>query len=272
MAHAPERPRSSTVRAGWSRGLTAATDTRVARMSASKRGTPNWAKGLSASTDPRIAKNAETRRGRARGPYKVAAVFEMSTDLPIERRGPYVHLLGLYLGDGSIVSKTSRLEIALDARYPSIVRACADSMRAVHPRGRANVRAKGENCVVVNSYGRHWLTLFPQHGPGHKHLRRIALASWQVDLITADPIPMMRGLLESDRCRFGRWVAGRCYPAYDFANSSEDILGIFCWVADLLGVHYTRRSSTNISIARRRDVAFLDARIPMKTALVSIAP
>jgi len=195
----------------------------------------------------------------------------MSTDLPIELRAPYVHLLGLYLGDGSIVSKTSRLEIALDARYPSIVRACADSMRAVHPRGRANVRAKGENCVAVNSYGRHWLTLFPQHGPGHKHQRRIALAEWQIDLVTADPIPMMRGLLDSDGCRYDRWVAGRCYPAYEFANRSEDILGIFGWVADLLGVHYTRASSTNISIARRRDVAFLDARIPAKTALVSIA-
>jgi len=39
----------------------------------------------------------------------------MSTELPFERRAPYLHLLGLYLGDGSTVSKTSRLEIALDA-------------------------------------------------------------------------------------------------------------------------------------------------------------
>jgi hypothetical protein len=241
-------------------------------MAASKRGKSNWAKGLSADTDPRILRNAETRRGRKRGPYRLASrAFETSTDLRVEQRAAYVHLLGLYLGDGSIVNKTSRLEIALDARYPSIVEACAASMRAVHPRGRANIRAKGGTCVVVNSFGRHWLTLFPQHGPGRKHLRRIALADWQRDLVKDNPIPMMRGLLDSDGSRFDRWVSGKSYPAYEFSNRSEDILGIFCWVADLLGVNHRRANATNISIARRRDVAFLDARIPMKTAPLSIA-
>lgn len=242
----------------------------MARMSASKRGRSNWAKGLSAATDARIAKNAETRRGRKRGPCRVPA-FETSTDLRMEQRAAYLHLLGLYLGDGSIVSKTSRLEIALDARYPSIVEACVASMRAVHPRGRANTRARAETCIVVNSFGRRWLTLFPQHGPGRKHLRRITLAEWQRDLITANPIPMMRGLLDSDGSRFERWVGGKCYPAYEFSNRSEDILGIFCWVADLLAVHYTRANATNISIARRRDVMFLDTILPRKTAPVSIA-
>ena len=201
----------------------------------------------------------------------MSPAFETTTDLPVEQRAAYLHLLGLYLGDGSIVSKTSRLEIALDARYPSIIEACVASMRAVHPRRRANRRARAESCIVVNSYGRHWLTLFPQHGPGHKHLRRIRLAEWQRDLIIANPTPMMRGLLDSDGSRFDRWVGGKNYPAYEFSNMSEDILGIFCWVADLLGVHYTRASTTNVSIARRRDVVFLDAIIPMKTAPVSIA-
>jgi hypothetical protein len=256
---------------GWSLGLTAATDARVGRMSASKRGRSNWAKGLSAAIDARIAKNAETRRGRKRGPYRVALPFQVSTNLPPLQQAAYLHLLGLYLGDGSIVRKTSRLEIALDARYPSIVEACALSMRTLHPQARANIRAKTESCMIVNSYGRHWLTLFPQHGPGRKHLRRIVLADWQRALIIADPTPMMRGLLDSDGSRFDRWVGGKCYPAYAFTNRSEDILGIFCWVADLLGIHYTRASVTNISIARRRDVAFLDARVPMKTTLVSLA-
>lgn len=242
-------------------------------MASSKSGSPNWAKGLSSGTDPRIAKNAATRRGRKRGPYasRVARTFEVSTNLPASHHAAYVHLLGLYLGDGSIVSKTSRLEIALDARYPSIIEGCAASMRVVHPRGRAHVRARGETCMVVNSYGRHWLTLFPQHGPGHKHLRRIELAEWQRELVTANPIAMMRGLLDSDGSRFDRWVGGRCYPAYEFTNLSKDILGIFCWVADLLGLHYTRPSSIDISIARRRDVGYLDERIPMKTTPVSLA-
>jgi len=189
----------------------------------------------------------------------------------VEQRAAYLHLLGLYLGDGSIVSKTSRMEIALDTRYPSVIDACVASMRVVHPRRRANCRARGKTCIVVNSYGRHWLTLFPQHGAGRKHLRRIILADWQRNLIIANPTPMMRGLLDSDGSRCDRWVGGKNYPAYDFSNMSEDILDIFCWVADLIGVHYTRRSAKNISIARRRDVALLDTLIPMKTAPVAIA-
>jgi hypothetical protein len=113
--------------------------------------------------------------------------------------------------------------------------------------------------------------LFPQHGQGRKHLQAITLTEWQRELICADPTPMLRGLLESDGCRFDRWVGGKCYPAYNFTNRSEDIISIFCWVADLLGIHHTRASKSNISIARRRDVAFLDALIPAKTTLVAIA-
>jgi len=240
-------------------------------MSASKRGRSSWAKGRSAAIDPRIARNAESRRGRKRGPYRTSPAFETDAILPAEKQAAYVHLLGLYLGDGSIVSKTARLEIALDNRYPSVIEACANSMRTIHPRGRANLRVKLPSCTIVNSYGRHWLALFPQHGPGRKHLRRIVLAGWQRDSIVANPIALMRGLLDSDGSRFERWVAGRCYPAYYFTNRSEDIIGIFCWVADLLGIHYTRASQKNVSIARRRDVAFLDARIPPKTNLTSFA-
>ena len=237
-------------------------------MSASKRGKTSWAKGRSAAIDPRIAKNAGSRRGRKRGPYRVSSPFDTGTSVPAEKQAAYVHLLGLYLGDGSIVSKTARLEIALDSRYPSVIEACADSMRAIHPRGRANLRVKIASCTIVNSYGRQWLALFPQHGPGRKHLRRIVLAEWQRDMILANPIAMIRGLLDSDGSRSDRWVAGRRYPAYYFTNRSEDIIGVFCWVADLLGIHYTRASRKNVSIARRRDVAFLDAQIPQKTTKV----
>src|SRR5687767_5280804 len=133
MARNGTRSRSAVRKPGWSLGLTAATDARVARMSAAKRGKSTWAKGRDASIDPRIAKNADVRRGRKRGPYRISPPFDVSTDLPAEKRAAYLHLLELYLGDGSIVSKTARLEIALDSRYPSVIEACADSMRSLHP-------------------------------------------------------------------------------------------------------------------------------------------
>jgi hypothetical protein len=169
----------------------------------------------------------------------------------------------LYLGDGSIVAKTNRLEIVLDAKYPSLIEWCAASMRLVHSKGKANLRTRG-SCVVVNSYDWSWPWLFPQTGTGKKHLRRIELTPEQTDLVRKSPLPLLRGLMESDGSRFDRVVDGRAYPSYDFTNVSSDIRAIFCWVADLLGVHYTT-TGLHVSIARRADVAFLDARLPLKT-------
>src|SRR5687767_12083158 len=57
-------------RPDWAKGLTAATDPRVAKMAASRRGVRSWARGLTAADHPSIARQAETRRGRPRGPYK----------------------------------------------------------------------------------------------------------------------------------------------------------------------------------------------------------
>ena len=48
-------------RIGWSRGLSAATDARVARMAAGMKGRQGWATGKTAATDPRIARGVEKR-------------------------------------------------------------------------------------------------------------------------------------------------------------------------------------------------------------------
>jgi hypothetical protein len=241
-------------------------------MAATRRGQPNWAKGLSAAVDSRIAKGVEKRRGKQRGPYRTkfdAATFinpETGTvELPANIAESYAYLLGLYLGDGSIVAKTSRLEISLDARYPDVVERCKRAMQAVHPRGKGAVRLR-PSVMIVNSYGRHWLELFPQTGRGQKHLRPIVLAPWQSEVVAAQPLGFLHGLLESDGSRFDRVVGKRRYPAYEFTNRSEDIIKLFCQVAESLGLHYTRPSDEDVSIARRADVARLDLLLPMKSS------
>jgi hypothetical protein len=211
-------------------------------MAQSKTGKPNWAKGLTAATDPRVAKQAATRRGRPRGHYKpraeAAARLDPYTYLET-RRADYAYLLGLYLGDGAIVTKTNRLEISLDARYPAVVQSCQLAMRRLHPRGRAGIRRKGEGCRVVSSYAWQWTHLFPQHGVGRKHLRPIRLAEWQIQIEKDHPSDLLRGLIESDGSRFDRKVGGKAYPAYEFSNESADILEIFCRVANALGIGFT---------------------------------
>jgi len=120
--------------------------------------------------------------------------------------------------------------------------------------------------TIVNSYGKHWLELFPQTGPGKKHLRRIVLVAWQSEIVSANALAFLHGLLESDGSRFDRVVGKRSYPAYEFTNRSADITELFCQVADSLGLHYTRPSTEDVSIARRADVARLDLLLPMKSS------
>jgi hypothetical protein len=236
-------------------------------MAESKTGKANWAKGLSAATDPRIAKQTATRRGKPRGPYKPrveAAARLVPLDYLDTRRADYAYLLGLYLGDGAIVTKTNRLEISLDARYPAVVRSCQQSMRRLHPRGRAAIRRKGRGCRVVSSYAWEWMHLFPQHGVGRKHLRQIRLTEWQIQIATQHPFDLLRGLIDSDGSRFDRKVNGKSYPAYEFSNESADIRGIFCSVARAVGVGFTAPKPNVISVARRQHVATLDLKVPPK--------
>jgi hypothetical protein len=258
-------------RSSWNKGLTAATDPRVAQMARSKTGKPNWARGLTAETDPRIAKNAQTRRGKARGPYRGRAsaplfVTDVREALEAYQEADYVYLLGLYLGDGSLARfpRTYRLEIFLDPKYPNLIEECARAMRTVHSNHRANLRRKGAE-TVVNSYGIRWLRLFPQHGPGRKHTRPIVLAPWQQTLVERYRWEFLRGCLDSEGSRSRRIVGGKNYPFYGFANESEDIIGLFKAACDRLGLHYTRPKRNVISIARRADVARIDERLPRKS-------
>jgi hypothetical protein len=125
---------------------------------------------------------------------------------------------------------------------------------------------------VVASCAREWRDLFPQHGPGRKHLRPIILAPWQREVVESHPFNFLRGLIESDGWLVDRKVAGKVYPAYEFGNESSDIIGIFCWAARFVGLHYTLPTRNKVSIARRRDVATLSHYIPDKRSLILLSP
>jgi hypothetical protein len=110
----------------------------------------------------------------------------------------------------------------------------------------------------VYSLSKHWPCLFPQHGPGRKHERKIELTAWQQDLVDADPRPLLRGLLHSDGCRVLNWVNGTPYPRYHFSNVSADIKGIFGRACDALGIEWRPHNRRSLSVARRESVALLD--------------
>ena len=195
-------------------------------------------------------------------PTNPGPFLESGFDLLAEHQhSAYAYLLGLYLSDGYIEPhpRTSRLTIYLNRNRPDIIRSCAAAMFVVLPERRVGLVKHGGNCIYVSSYSRAWLRLFPQHGPGPKHTRAIILEAWQRALVRLHPISFVRGCIESDGCRHRRIVNGKDYSAYSFDNRSEDILMLFTWACGLVDVRGRRAKASTISIARRADVAKLDA-------------
>jgi hypothetical protein len=186
----------------------------------------------------------------------------------------YSYLLGLYLGDGCISPHPRGghyLRIACADAWPGLIELCRVTIRAVRPEDRVHLLKK-QGCVMVTSYGRHWTCLFPQHGSGKKHERRIELETWQQVIIEHHPWDLLRGLIHSDGCRMTNWatrvVAGERkryeYPRYFFSNRSADILRLCTDTLDLLGVEWRQANGRNVSVAKRASVALMDAHIGPK--------
>lgn len=239
------------VRALVAQGLS---DCRIARSTGIPRTTiRDWRRGQSAS------KRTDARRacGHCGHPEH---------DFDALPAADYAYLLGMYLGDGVISrsERTWRLRITLDMAWPGVISSCAAAMRAIFPDNqisqcRPDPRAR---CVVVSVYSNKMTCLFPQHGDGPKHLRRIELQDWQTHLVERQPEAFLRGLIHSDGCRFINKVrAGNRtyeYARYNFTNASRDIRELFSNSCDRLGIEWRQMNERNLSIARRSSVLRMD--------------
>lgn len=116
----------------------------------------------------------------------------------------YAYLLGLYLGDGHIsqysAHRAPSLMITLDDAWPGIQDEAEAALGKVFP-DNATCRVRRTGCHNIKLYSKHLVCYFPQHGPGRKHERDIALESWQQKIVDANPWQLVRGLIHSDGCR-----------------------------------------------------------------------
>jgi hypothetical protein len=172
------------------------------------------------------------------------------------------------LGDGTISRHRRgvyRLRIFLDKKYPRIVDECAASMAKSMTTSKVHRLLTPSNCYSVSAYSKSWPCLFPQHGPGMKHTRPIYLARWQQELAEKWPEQLLKGMIQSDGCRFintGR--SGWRQPRYVFSNVSTDVTSIFCSACDCLGLRWTaafpksETAAVAIYVSRKADVARLD--------------
>jgi hypothetical protein len=211
------------------------------------------------------------RRGRAPriAPHRCPRCSSTALDC-----AHYAALLGYYLGDGC-VSESGRyysLRVSCDASLPGIVDDVRACIKAVHPeRPVFHVRAQGVE--VLHSNWMHWPCLFPQHGPGRKHTRRIRLEAWQEDIVAEHGGALLRGLFHSDGSRVANWATRRVgnevrrydYPRWMFSNRSDDIIDICTAALDRLGIAWRRPRVDCIAVSRRADVARLDELIGLKS-------
>jgi hypothetical protein len=90
------------------------------------------------------------------------------------------YLLGLYLGDGhmTVIRKDVwALSITCCDGWPGLMAQARLAMSAVMPFSKVFAVAR-TGCTEIKSTSKHWLCLFPQHGPGRKHQRVIELEPW----------------------------------------------------------------------------------------------
>jgi hypothetical protein len=183
----------------------------------------------------------------------------------------YAYLLGQYLGDGCISAMgprgVFRLRIATCDAYPDIRQQTIDAMAAVLPNKVGVIPSVG--CSEVASYSKHWPCLFPQHGPGRKHERKIELVDWQLRIVELFAHEFLTGLVHSDGCRSTNTIKKKGkvyeYPRYFFTNVSPDILNLFGATCEMLGISWRYNRSNSISIAERDSVTILDSFIGPKT-------
>jgi hypothetical protein len=180
----------------------------------------------------------------------------------------YSYLLGLYLGDGHITRgrrSVYALSITCCDAWPGLMDQARSAMSAVMPASSVFAVAR-IGCTQIKSTSKHWPCLFPQHGPGRKHERKIELESWQQEIVDSYPGDFARGLFHSDGWRGvnrvrrelpsgERWYE---YPRYLFVNMSPDIHRLCGEALDRLGVAWRFSKPTTISVARRDAVARLD--------------
>ena len=170
--------------------------------------------------------------------------------------GTYAFVLGLYLGDGCIsrAGRTFRLRLSLDSRYPGVVTAARSALGRGFAANRVGeTHADGGSTVILSVYSSHLPCLFPQHGPGKKHERRIHLEPWQAAAVDSTPFEFLRGCIWSDGCTFVNRTGPYEYLTYDFCNRSDDIRELFTGACRSLGLDY-RMNGDRVRINRRKSV------------------
>jgi transposase len=180
----------------------------------------------------------------------------------------YVFLLGAYLGHGRIRTTptgSTRVQITFPAGH-AFASEVAVAVAALCPQGRpVDLRSSGSRTHVRQSWT-HWPCLLPMKDvAGDPH----PLPHWQEQVVAAHPAMLLRGLLQSGRCRTTNWatraVAGETrryeYGRWVLTHRSSTVREACGEALDRLGVSWRQPRWNSIAVSNRHDVAKLDETI-----------
>lgn len=198
----------------------------------------------------------------------------------------YVYLLGVYLGDGSLIKIKNkkdlyRLRVTCDAKYPNLIQEIKTAIEIILPDntvGSIKRYWKGKlSCIDVSCWSKFFIHLFPSYQQGRKHTYKIVLKPWQEILVNRYPKLFLRGLIQTDGCRYKQTNTKENYY-YNFTQKSDDIKNMFLYFCNKLNIKYTctlhKSGSKNIkgedntawviTIRNKHSVLFMDTFIGPK--------
>ena len=184
----------------------------------------------------------------------------------------YSYLLGVYLGDGCIVTTPAGaawLVITLDVAYPGIVEETASAVKACFPATSVRRYARSDGSVAA-------LQVTPPRSPvcvPRSMARAASICDRSNSRIGSPaitrrfPRELLRGLIHSDGCRtVNRFKTRAAVRARGRVRLSALLLQqpvgrhprVFCESCERLGLRWTQSNHRNISISHRTSVALLD--------------
>ena len=196
--------------------------------------------------------------------------YNLNCNSPLAK--DYAYILGVYLGDGYIdkLPRTERFRIFQDVKYTDIIKRESEALQRLLPNNKINLINHGQGCKAICIHSTKLSEIFPQHGIGRKHDRLIELENWQREVIKKYPKQFIRGLIETDGCRYiSSQYKGKDYVAYQFTNKSKDIINLCCNALEYIDIKYIvnkrKAGAYDVRVYRQKDVAFLDTFIGPKS-------
>lgn len=216
----------------------------------------------------RIAKLVDATRGAVK--YWVEKNFDIKYGADYERKNgeiifnpsdyfhseelqkAYSYTLAVYLCDGHIIEVASKrthlLRLFNDIKYPNDSLEWKNNLQKILPNNVCNqYNPKNRNIFLTTIHSCLLPNLFPQHGKGEKHNRKLVLQDWQKEIITKYPKEFIRGCIQSDGCVYIHKQGMREYKKHAFVNKSEDIVEFFLYTLSLVGIKKEKwKSKTGI--------------------------